>query len=53
MRSSLYHGQVRHTRYRPRRHVFRYRLFQVYLDLDELSDMLDRLWFASPDPADK
>lgn len=47
MHSSLYHGQVRHTRYKPRRHEFRYRLFQVYLDLDELPEALDRLWFCS------
>lgn len=47
MHSSLYHGQVRHTRYRPRRHAFRYRVFQVYLDLDELPHLFDRLWFCS------
>ena len=47
MNSSLYHGQVRHSRYRPRRHAFRYRLFQFYLDLDELPEVLDRLWFCS------
>jgi DUF1365 family protein len=45
--SSLYHGQVRHTRYWPQRHQFRYRLFQFYLDLDELPGVLDRLWFCS------
>ncbi|MCB1773492.1 MAG: DUF1365 domain-containing protein [Gammaproteobacteria bacterium] len=47
VRSALYRGQVRHTRYKPRRHAFRYRLFQVYLDLDELPQTLDRLWFCS------
>lgn len=47
MNSSLYHGQVRHTRYKPRRHAFRYRLFQFYLDLDELPEVLDRIWFCS------
>lgn len=47
MHSALYRGQVRHTRYKPRRHAFRYRLFQVYLDLDELPQVLDRLWFCS------
>ena len=47
MHSALYRGQVRHTRYKPRRHAFRYRLFQVYLDLDELPQTLDRLWFCS------
>jgi len=47
MHSCLYHGLVRHTRYRPRRHEFRYRLFQFYLDLDELESVLTRLWFSS------
>ncbi len=47
MDSSLYRGLVRHTRYRPRRHDFRYRLFQFYLDLDELPGVLDRLWLCS------
>ena len=47
MHSSLYRGLVRHTRYKPRRHDFRYRMFQFYLDLDELPGVLDRLWFCS------
>lgn len=47
MHSSLYRGLVRHTRYKPRRHDFRYRLFQFYLDLDELPEVLDRLWLCS------
>ena len=47
MNSALYHGQVRHTRYRPREHSFRYRLFQFYLDLDELPETFGRLWFCS------
>jgi DUF1365 family protein len=47
MNSCLYHGLVRHSRYRPRRHAFRYRLFQFFLDLDEVDSVLDRLWFCS------
>ena len=47
MNSALYHGQVRHTRYRPRKHAFRYRLFQFYLDLDELPEVLEGIWFCS------
>lgn len=47
MHSRLYVGQVRHTRYRPRGHSFRYRLFQFYLDLDELPQVLDALPLCS------
>nr|MCU0937150.1 DUF1365 domain-containing protein [Gammaproteobacteria bacterium] len=36
MRSRLYEGWVRHRRHGPTPHAFRYRLFQPYLDLDEL-----------------
>ncbi len=35
MHSALYHGWLEHRRHAPRRHVFRYRLFMVYLDLAE------------------
>lgn len=34
--SALYVGQVSHVRLRPFRHAFRYRLFLLLLDLDEL-----------------
>jgi DUF1365 family protein len=36
MRSALYSGQVMHLRLRPVRHQFRYRIFTLLLDLDEL-----------------
>ncbi len=39
--SALYDGGVVHRRYRPRAHRLRYRLFQLLLDLDELT-ALDR-----------
>ena len=41
MRSCLYQGRVVHHRLRPVRHRFSYRVFSLYLDLDEL-DTLDR-----------
>lgn len=41
MRSGIYQGWVRHRRFMPRRHSFRYRLFMMYLDLDELDAVLD------------
>ncbi len=34
--SAIYHGVVTHTRHVPRPHQFRYRLYMLYLDLDEL-----------------
>ncbi|MDA8654556.1 DUF1365 domain-containing protein [Alphaproteobacteria bacterium] len=34
--SQLYFGEVRHARYRPRLHRFRYRVFSMLLDLDEI-----------------
>lgn len=40
MRSALYRGTVVHTRVRPVRHAFRYRVFYGLFDIDEL-DLLD------------
>ena len=37
--SCLYHGRVMHHRLRPVRHRFVYRVFSLYLDLDELPDV--------------
>jgi DUF1365 family protein len=47
MHSCLYVGQVRHRRFAPREHAFHYKLFQVYLDLDELDSVFRRHWFWS------
>jgi DUF1365 family protein len=41
MRSAVYRGRVSHTRLRPFRHHFAYRVYYLYVDLDELDD-LDR-----------
>jgi uncharacterized protein len=40
--SAVYEGWVRHRRFEPVEHSFRYRLFLMYLDLDELPEVLDR-----------
>lgn len=48
-KSAIYEGWVRHRRYSPRPHDFRYRLFQLYLDLDELDDVFKHRWFWSVD----
>lgn len=39
--SALYFGDVLHQRLRPRRHRLRYRVFSIFVDLDELPE-LDR-----------
>jgi DUF1365 family protein len=45
--SALYTGWVRHRRFEPVDHRFRYRLFMLYLDLDELPELFDRYLFWS------
>ena len=47
MQSCIYEGQVSHTRTKPVLHRFRYRLFQMYLDLDELPWLFKKRWFWS------
>lgn len=52
--SAVYEGWLRHRRFEPIGHSFRYRLFMAYLDLGELPDVLDPfpLWSARrPAPA--
>jgi DUF1365 family protein len=46
--SATYEGWVTHRRHRPCEHAFRYRLGLLYVDLDELPDVLDvhPLWSA-------
>lgn len=39
--SAVYEGWVRHRRFEPIEHSFRYRLFLMYLDLEELPGVLD------------
>jgi DUF1365 family protein len=45
--SFLYSGRVRHRRHSPARHEFEYRLFMLYLDLDELPGLFERFWLWS------
>lgn len=49
--SAIYEGWVRHRRARPRAHEFRYRMFQLYLDLDELPELFAGRRFWSLDRA--
>jgi len=47
LNSRLYTGRVSHRRKHPRPHGFCYRLFMVYLDLDELPKLFDSYWLWS------
>jgi uncharacterized protein len=49
--SAIYVGSVRHRRFEPREHAFRYRLALAYIDLDELPSLLGgRLVASLPGP---
>jgi DUF1365 family protein len=47
MQSCLYEGWVKHRRFSPGRHEFQYKLFMLYLDLDELPKLFDNYWLWS------
>ncbi|MGD8346552.1 MAG: DUF1365 domain-containing protein [Lysobacterales bacterium] len=47
MKSGIYSGRLRHRRMTPARHEFSYRLFMMYLDLDELPAVFAGRWFWS------
>lgn len=47
MNSALYLGFVRHRRYFPAAHHFRYPIFMSWLDLDELDYVFNGRWFWS------
>lgn len=45
--SAVYEGEVLHRRFAPRPHAFRYRMAQLYLDLDELDEVFAGRWLWS------
>ena len=47
MDSCIYEGRVSHARTAPAKHQFDYRLFMMYLDLDELPTVFRGRWFWS------
>ncbi len=47
--SCIYEGELRHRRRLPLRHDFRYRLFLMYVDLDELDTAFAGRWLWSVD----
>lgn len=50
LHSAIYTGRVRHRRLSPRRHSFTYRVFMLYVDLDELPGLFrgTGLWSTRP-----
>ena len=49
MASAVYEGTVSHHRHVPRPHGFRYRMAQLYLDLDEIDTVFQQRWLWSVD----
>jgi len=47
MHSCIFSGQVKHSRSVPVEHAFRYRLFMMYLDLEEVPQVFRGRWFWS------
>lgn len=47
MNSCIYEGKVRHRRFAPVEHAFRYPMFMMYLDLDELPTLFEKRWLWS------
>ncbi|HTT04696.1 MAG TPA: DUF1365 domain-containing protein [Steroidobacteraceae bacterium] len=45
--SAVYEGVVHHRRHLPHPHAFRYRIAQLYLDLDEIDRIFERRWLWS------
>jgi DUF1365 family protein len=41
MKSAIYAGHVRHRRFSPVPHEFTYRLFMMYVDLEELPTVFE------------
>lgn len=47
LKSAIYKGQIRHRRFQPKSHAFTYPIFMLYLDLDELPQLLASKWYCS------
>jgi uncharacterized protein len=48
LNSAIYEGVVHHRRFLPKKHAFHYRVFMMYLDLDELPALFSGKWFKKP-----
>lgn len=51
MNSAIFRGEVRHRRFEPVPHAFRYRVWQLWLDLDEIDRVFDGRWLWSAERA--
>jgi len=47
MKSCIYRGLVKHRRSKPVENRFSYRVFMMYIDLDEAPSVLERFWLWS------
>jgi DUF1365 family protein len=47
MESAIYTGVLRHRRFRPVGHEFRYELFMAFLDIDRIPEVMSRSLFSS------
>ena len=45
--SRIYSGQVTHTRFKPKKHYFKYKVFSLLIDLDEINKINNNLNFFS------
>ena len=45
--SRIYSGQVIHTRFKPKKHYFKYKVFSLLIDLDEINKINNNLNFFS------
>ena len=41
--SKIYQGKVIHTRFKPKKHHFKYKIFSLLIDLDELEELNNNL----------
>lgn len=44
---TIYVGHIGHRRFTPKPHAFRYRIFQLYLDISRIEQTLKPFWFCS------
>ena len=41
--SKIYEGKVIHRRFKPKNHYFKYRVFSLLIDLDDLNEIDDKI----------
>lgn len=46
LKSAIYKGKVRHRRLVPCKHEFSYKMYMLYLDLDEVAGLFKKHWFS-------